>query len=98
MNGAYCEAYRARSVRASFNCFVNCNFEVADVVERVKNTDNVNAVFNALCNKHSYNVVRVVLVAEKILASEKHLKLCIGAGLADFAKSLPRILRKVSEA
>ena len=78
--------------------FINCNLNIAKVVECVENTDNINAVFNALSDKGSYDVIGIVLVSEKILTSEKHLKHCVGTSLSDFAKSLPRIFINVTKA
>ena len=81
-----------------FEGFVNGNLDVADIVEGVKYSDDVNSVFNALFNKEADNIVGVMLVAQKILTSEKHLKLGVGAGCSDFSQPLPRVFVEVAQA
>ena len=83
---------------AALKSFVNCNLDIAKVVECVKNSDDINTVFNALSDEGSYDIIGIVLVAEKILATEKHLKLCVGTSLSDFAKSFPGIFAKITKA
>ena len=90
-------ANSTRCVSARLNCLVNGNLEVSYIVKCIKNPDDVDSVFNALCHKFSYNIVRVMLVAEKILTSEKHLKLCVRTCLANLSESLPRILVQVTQ-
>ena len=87
-----------RSVCAGLNSLVNSNLKVSYIVECIENSDDVDSVLNALCDELSYNVVRIVLVAEKILTSEKHLKLRVRTRLANLSESLPRILVKVTQA
>ncbi len=77
--------------------FVNGNTDISCVVERVENTDDVDAVFNALFNEHSYNIVGIMLVSEKVLTSQKHLKLSVGALSFDFSQSFPRVFVEIAQ-
>ena len=58
---------------SAFKCFVNGNLYIAKVVEGIKNSDNINAVFNALSDEGSYNIIGIMLVSEKVLSAKEHL-------------------------
>ena len=77
---------------------LDSGLQVLDVVERVKDTDNIDAVRNRALYEILNAVVRVVAVAEHILSAEEHLELCIGAMILDRAKSYPRILVEEAKA
>ena len=66
--------------------------KVAQVVQRVKNTDDINAVLDGLLNELIHHVVRIMLVAEDVLTTEQHLQLRVGHRLAQRTQTLPRIL------
>ena len=66
--------------------------QIAHVVQRVEDADDVNAVFNALGAEGIHHVVGIVLVAQNVLAAEQHLQLGVLHMLADGAQALPRIL------
>ena len=66
--------------------------QIAHVVERVENADDVNAVFNALGAERVHHVVGIVLVTQNVLAAEQHLQLGVLHMLADGAQTLPRVL------
>ena len=38
-----------------------------------------------------------MLIAEKVLTSQKHLETCVGKVLSEVAESLPRILTEITE-
>ena len=48
-------------------------FQVAHIVQRIENTDDIDAVFNGLAAELLHHVVGIVLVAQDVLAPEQHL-------------------------
>ena len=72
--------------------------DVAEVVQRVKDTQDVDAVLDGQLDELLDDVVMIVLVAEQVLAAKQHLQLGVGHGLADVAQSLPGILAQVTQA
>ena len=92
MNGAYGVAYGSLAYSAVFFTALHCLFHIARIVERVENTDDINAVFDRLFNEHINHIVRIVLVAEQVLPAQKHLQLGVGHMLFKGAQSLPRVL------
>ena len=73
-------------------------FHVAGVVERVKNADDVDAVFDRQADELVHHVVAVVLVTQDVLTAQQHLQLGLGHGLAQRAQPLPRILVQEAKA
>ena len=65
--------------------------QIAQVVETVKDTDNVNSVGDGLLDKSVHHVVRIGPVAQNILTAEKHLELGILKTVPELAKPLPGI-------
>ena len=92
MNGAYGVAYGSLAYSAVFFTALHCLFHIARIVERVENTDDINAVFDRLFNEHINHIVRIVLVAEQVLPAQKHLQLGVGHMLFKGTKPLPRVL------
>ena len=72
--------------------------DVAEVVQRVEDTQDVDAVLDGQLDELLDDVVMIVLVAEQVLAAKQHLQLGVGHGLADIAQSLPGILAQVTQA
>ena len=72
--------------------------QVAGVVERIKDADHIDAVFNGLAAESFHHVVCIMLVAQNVLAPEQHLQLGVGQGLAQGAQPLPGIFVEVAEA
>ena len=66
-------------------------FEVAQIVQRIEDTDDVDAVLDGLLDELIHHVVRIMLVTEDVLAAEEHLQLGVGHRLAQRAQTLPRI-------
>ncbi len=66
-------------------------FHVAHIVQRVENTNDVNTVFHAFLHKQIHHIIRIMTIAQQILAAQQHLQLGVWASLADFAQPLPRI-------
>ena len=72
--------------------------DVAEVVEGVENSQDVDAVLDGQLNKLFDDVVMVMLIAEQILAAKQHLQLRVRHGLADAAQPLPRIFAQIPQA
>ena len=72
--------------------------DVAEVVQCVEDTQDVDAVLDGQFDELLDDIVMVVLVAEQVLAAQQHLQLGVGHGLADIAQSLPRILAQIAQA
>ena len=77
---------------------VDGGFQVFDIVERVKNTDDINTVRNGTLHQIFHTVIRIVAIAEHILSAEKHLQLGVGTMELDGAQALPRILVEKAQA
>ena len=73
-------------------------FHVAGVVERVEDADDIDAVADRALDELFHHVVRIVLVAQDVLAAQQHLQLGVGQGLAQLAQALPRILVQEAQA
>ena len=91
--------YRAQGVAdAGLNMgtlLVGCldgSLKVAGVVQRVKDTDDVDAVGNGLLDEVLDGVISVGTVAQHVLTAEQHLQLLVGEFLAQDAQTLPGIL------
>ena len=97
--------YRAQGVAdAGLNMgtlLVGCldgSLQVAGVVQRVKDTDDVDAVGNGLLDEVLDGVISVGTVAQHVLAAEQHLQLLMGQFLAQDAQTLPGILVQEADA
>ena len=80
-----------------FRVFDRC-FKVAHIVERIENTDYINAVFNRLPAELLHNVIRIMLIAQNVLAAEEHLQLCVRQCLAQFAQAVPWVFVQEAKA
>ena len=72
--------------------------EVARVVQRVENTQDVDAVGNGLLHEILDGVVGIMAVAEHVLAAEQHLQLGVGHLTAQRAQALPRVFVQETDA
>ena len=91
--------YLAEGVGNSYLCvtllLLGCldgGLEVADIVQCVEDTDNVDTICDGLLNEVLYQVVSIVTVTQHVLTSEQHLKLGVRHFLSQDTESLPRIL------
>ncbi len=66
--------------------------QVAQIIQTVKNTDNIDTVCNGLLHKGIYNVICVRSVAQNILTAEQHLQLGLFEAVTQLAESVPGIL------
>ena len=72
--------------------------DVPEIVQRVEDPQNVDAVLDGQLHELLNNIVVVVLVAQQVLAPQQHLQLGIGHMLADMPQPLPGILVQVAQA
>ena len=98
VDGRCCVAQCTLNMSTGLDGLINSNFDVAQVVQRVEDTDDVDAVLNALADEGANDVIGIVLVTQQVLAAEQHLCLCVLEVLADCAQSLPGIFVEVTEA
>ena len=75
MYGALRKAERSGHGRAALDSGLGSGLDIAQVVERVEYTDDVNAVLHRFFNKHFNYLVGIVLIPKQILTSQQHLKL-----------------------
>ena len=68
------------------------DFHVGQVVERVKDSEDVHAAIGRVLHEACDDVVRVVRVADGIRAAEKHLEAEVRGLFAKAAKAFPRTL------
>ena len=66
--------------------------EVGQVIERIKDPENIHAVLGRMFHKRLHDIVRIVGVTHRVGAAEEHLKTDVRHGLAQLAQALPRIL------
>ncbi|GFI30392.1 hypothetical protein IMSAGC013_01782 [Lachnospiraceae bacterium] len=53
----------------------NCSLQIAQVIQAVKNTDDINSVCNGFLYKILYHVICIRTVTQNILSPEQHLQL-----------------------
>ncbi len=74
------------------------NLQIIHIVQRVEDTDDVNAVLNSLLNKQLHEIIGIVGVTQNILAAQQHLQLGARHLGADLAQTLPGIFVQVAQA
>jgi hypothetical protein len=87
----------ALGVAAVFFHRLQGDAQVAGVVEGVEGAEDVHAVVAGHADEAFDEVVRVVLVAEHVLAAQQHLQRGLGAGL-DLAEAFPRVFAQEAHA
>ena len=75
-----------------------CHLKVVQVVQGVKNTDDVYAVFHGGTDKTPHHIIAVVLVAQNVLPSQQHLQLGIGHLGPYLTQTLPGVLVEKAQA
>ena len=73
-------------------------FEVARVVQRVEDAEDVHAVLARERHEAVHHVVRVVLVAEDVLTAQEHLERRLFADGLDLPEALPGVLAQEAHA
>ena len=77
---------------------LNGSLKVSDIIQAVKNTDNINSVSDGFLYKVLNHIVRVMIVSKDVLATEQHLELCILETGSQLSESLPRIFFQETQA
>ena len=77
---------------------LNSGLKVSDIIQAVKNTDNINSVSDGFLYKVRNHIVRVMIVSKDVLATEQHLELCVLETGSQFSESLPRIFLQETQA
>ena len=77
---------------------VNRSLKVAEVVQAVEDTDDIDSVCNGLLHEILYYVIGVVIVAEDVLSAEEHLQLRILEACAKLAETIPRVFLEEAKA
>ena len=98
VDGAGGEADGAGGVAAPLDGLLNGHLQVAHIVERVEDTDDVDAVLDGVLHKLAHHVVGVVLIAQDVLAAQQHLQLGVGHFGADLPQPVPGVLLQVAQA
>ena len=78
--------------------YLEGSLDVAEIVQSVEDTQNVDAVLDGQLYKLLHHIIVVVLVAKQVLAPEQHLQAGVGHSLAERAQALPGILVQVAQA
>ena len=76
----------------ALECFINGCAEVLYIIQCIKNTENAHAMLRCFTDKSTDNIIRVMIIAEKILAAEKHLDRGFFQMFFKSIQSFPRIL------
>ena len=74
----------------------NAGLQIAHVIQRIKNTEHIDAVFRGLFNKRLHHIVAVVAVPEQILTAQQHLQTGVGQSLTQGTQALPWVFLKES--
>src|SRR5690554_1375162 len=87
----------ALSVLAGLANRLDSSRQVARVVHRIKNTEHVYAVLGGTVYKPLYHVIRIVTVAQKVLATQQHLLGRVGHGFFQLADTIPGVFAQVTD-
>ena len=98
VNRACCIADCALRMSACLDALINGGCHVLRVVQGIKDTDDVDSVFNGLADERTDRVIGIMTVAEDVLSSQQHLQLGVLDLGTDKTQSVPRILIQVTEA
>ena len=83
--------------RILFHC-IQGGSQVAEIVQRIEDTDNVNTVLDAQFNEFFDNIIMIVLVTQQVLSAKQHLQPGIGHIFADVPQPLPGIFSQITQA
>ena len=73
-------------------CRLDCCLQVAEIIQAVEDTDDIDPISDGLLNKVLNNIIRVRAVSQDVLSAEQHLQLRILEACAKLSQPLPRIL------
>ncbi len=72
--------------------------EIARIVQRVEDAEDIHAVRGGARHEGTDHVIGIMPVAEQVLASQQHLQAGLGQGLAQLAQTLPGIFLQEAHA
>ena len=93
-----CVTDTALCMAACLEAFVHSGLDVAQIVQRIKNTDDIHAVLDALADKTAHGIIRIMVIAEQVLTAQQHLQLGVLHVRFDLAQTLPRVLIQIAQA
>ena len=91
-------ANRSLHLAAGLLGSANRGGKVSRVVERVEDAQDIDAVLNRLLHKGLDDIVRIIVIAQKVLAAQQHLQLGVLHMGANGAQALPGILVQKAQA
>ena len=83
---------------ACLKALIDRGLDVAQVIERIEDADDVHAVFHALAHEAAHRIIRIMMVAEQILPAQQHLQLGMLHMRFDLAQALPRVFVQIAQA
>jgi len=89
---------RALGMTATFQGLVNCNLDIAEIVQGIEDAQDINPVFDRMADEQPDHLIRVMTVAEDVLAPKQHLELGVGNVFFDQAQALPWIFVQETQA
>ena len=66
-------------------------FHVADVVQRIENAEDIDAVFDRQTHELAHHIIGVVAVSHQVLAAQQHLQARVLDPLPDGLEALPGV-------
>jgi len=87
----------ALGVLASLAHGFDGSVQVAWVVHGIEDTEHVHAVFGGTIDKPLYHIIRVMAVAQQVLAAQQHLLRGVGHGLLELADAVPGVFAQVTD-
>ena len=88
---------RALGMLAGLANGLDRTIHVAGIVHGIKNTEHVYAVLGGTLTETVNHIIRIVTIAQQILATQKHLLAGIGHGFFKFADALPGVFAQVTD-
>ena len=67
------------------------DFQIRQIIQRIENAEDIDARFRRVLHESGDDVVRIIGIADRVRAAEKHLKTDVRNFLAQQAQPLPRI-------
>ena len=98
MNGASCVANDSLDVFARFLARLKGGFQVARVVERIEDSENVHPVTSGALDESGHNVVRKAGVLHYVLAAHQHHMRCLWRAPLDFVQPIKGVLAQEAQA
>ena len=88
----------ARGLSATGNGLLHGYPQILYIIERIKNSDDVDTVLYGAADKGPDHLIRIVMISQHILSPQQHLQLGVLHLRADVSQPLPRVLLQVTQA